>query len=498
MQGLELILTLIEDVVFSERSATVGGHKGLDYIPGAALLGAAAARLYSKLPATAAFTLFHSGQVRFGNGLPLAPDIELSWPVPLCWHYGKGEKIFDNGKIIADKVWMGTNLPNNSQSQQIHHGYVTQAGTWLKPKEVMRMKTAIDPVTGRTNKDATFGYESLSAGQRFVARIIADTTVTGELFAQLRTALTGSILLGRSRSAEYGRVAVEIRDFTPPPLTLNNQQHITLWLISDLAALDNKGQPTLTPHPEWLGLPPGKINWEQTFIRTRRYSPWNSYRGGPDVERQVIIQGSVLTFDLERILNAQEQARIRSGLGAHRETGLGQVWLNPAWLGTMNGHPQFISSPPIKESKDDKKPQSTSALITWLKGEQEKQLSRGTVAKQAHDVVREYKKSLESARKLKGLAINSEIGPSASQWGSVLSAAKDANSSEALKEKLFKGDSCVCKYTMPGWEDEYWTGKVIIQFADWIRNQFDAHPDIRFMQILAREILDVVKNIPKK
>lgn len=44
-----LRLTLIDELVLSERSATLGGHRGLDYIPGAALLGAAAQRLYGKL-----------------------------------------------------------------------------------------------------------------------------------------------------------------------------------------------------------------------------------------------------------------------------------------------------------------------------------------------------------------------------------------------------------------------------------------------------------------
>lgn len=498
MQGLELILTLIEDAVFSERAATDGGHKGLDYIPGATLLGAAAARLYSKLPATATFTLFHSGQVRFGNGLPVGLDLKPAWPVPLCWHYAKSEKILDRGKLIADKVWVGTNLPNNQSSQQLVHGYVTQAGNLLKPREAMRMKTSIDPTTGHTREEVLFGYESLSAGQRFIAYITADTTVANELFDRLRTALASPILLGRSRSAEYGRVAVKIRNFTPPIFTADNQLRITLWLLSDLAVLDNKGQPTLTPRPEWLGLPPGKINLERTFIRTRRYSPWNGYRGGPDMERQVITQGSVLTFDLERPLNTAELVRINSGLGIHKEAGLGQVWLNPTWLGITNEHPKFVSSSTTVEAKDEKKPEFTPALITWLKNEQDRLLSRGALTKQAHDVVTEYRRALASARKLKGLAANTEIGPSASQWGSVLAATKDANSSEALKDKLFKGDSCVCKYTMPGWEDEYWTGQNIKKLADWIRDQFDAHPDVRFMQILAREILDVVKNIPKK
>ena len=41
MNILHFRADLKADVIFSERSATTGGHTTLDYIPGAALLGAA-------------------------------------------------------------------------------------------------------------------------------------------------------------------------------------------------------------------------------------------------------------------------------------------------------------------------------------------------------------------------------------------------------------------------------------------------------------------------
>ena len=42
MHRAALVLTLESDLVLSARAATLGGHAGLDYIPGAALLGWAA------------------------------------------------------------------------------------------------------------------------------------------------------------------------------------------------------------------------------------------------------------------------------------------------------------------------------------------------------------------------------------------------------------------------------------------------------------------------
>src|SRR5579885_854668 len=66
MKRKVLRLTLLDDVALSERAASAGPHLGLDYIPGATLLGAAARRLYDSLSRDDAFLAFHSGKVRFG------------------------------------------------------------------------------------------------------------------------------------------------------------------------------------------------------------------------------------------------------------------------------------------------------------------------------------------------------------------------------------------------------------------------------------------------
>ena len=63
MHHAALILTLSADAVFSARAATLGGHEGLDHIPGAALLGWAAGQLYGG-GGRKAYILFHSGKVR--------------------------------------------------------------------------------------------------------------------------------------------------------------------------------------------------------------------------------------------------------------------------------------------------------------------------------------------------------------------------------------------------------------------------------------------------
>lgn len=260
MKGFELLLTLREDCVFSERSATAGGHRGLSYVPGAAILGAFAARVYrdDDLSMQDEFQLFHSGRVRFGNGLPVSATGERGWPMPFCWHADKGAtRTTDDGRLLADSVYhlsAEAARERGTQPEQLRGGFVTETGLVLSPRKALRLKTAIDPNTGRARDAALFGYDALSAGQRFVARIDIDDDVDDTLAATLRNALPQPMPLGRSRGAEYGLVDVELRDLPDDPRRrtmhdaawgdqqdVNGAQRISLWLLSDLAAPDERG-----------------------------------------------------------------------------------------------------------------------------------------------------------------------------------------------------------------------------------------------------------------
>ncbi len=492
MKGFDLTLTLIDDCVLSERAATEGGHAGLDYLPGATLLGAAAAKLYRNFPAEA-FTLFHSGKVRFGNGLPVTKLDELSWPMPLSWYCAKGEAVEKDGHLDREQIWIlgeGSALPDNKQPQQLRTGYVTTSGILVKPDKSLRMKTAINPKTGRARETALFGYDALQAGQTFRARISIDEDAVDEhLLKQLEESLSGQLLLGRSRSAEYGRVQTEIQPLSNISHKRNGATRITLWLLSDLAALDNLGQPALFPKPEWLGLPKGGLDVGDSYLRTRRYSPWNAERGGPDLERQVICQGSVLVFELESPLGDAHYERIAAGLGLYREAGLGQVWLNPSLL--EEDHPQFQESSAKESASESKNSHKESPLIRWLKLQQPSE--KDDFAAQARKLAREYHQLLISARTLKGLDNKTEVGPSRSQWSQVQAEAKSAD--QNIAQKLFDESKGCCKPKAPGWGDEHWDtdNKCTRSFAQWLRDVLGNNPSPHLVRHLAREVMDVIK-----
>ena len=77
MQALHYQITLNDDVVLSSNCSSAE-HSSLDYISGGTLLGVLASKLYHQLSEEQAFTVFHSGKVRFNNGY-----INKALPLPL-------------------------------------------------------------------------------------------------------------------------------------------------------------------------------------------------------------------------------------------------------------------------------------------------------------------------------------------------------------------------------------------------------------------------------
>lgn len=426
-----------QPVIISQQSATAGAHQSLDYVPGSAVLGLAAVRLYAKLPADAAWTLFHIGRVRFGDGLPVTATGELAYPVPLSWHTYKGESARGAGDTLRAEALFDPSLhttSNERQPVQVRRGYATVAGQLLQPAHESTLKTAIDPDTGMAAKSQLFGYQALSAGQRFRTTIRADEDIDPTLWQTLLGHLAGPAKLGRSRSAQFGAVRVTAADDAPPlapcPPAATGETTLTLWLLSDLA-LERDGQPCLQPEADLLGLPEG-ARWlvSRSFLRTRRFSPYNAYRRGHDSERQLIARGSVLRYLLPRPLSAEETRSLADGLGLHVETGLGHVWIDPPLLAT--GQPRF--SPGSAQAQASRTgtgalaaPRPASVLLDVL----ERRLARRTGSALAEQAARRLYQDLctriREARRYKAVAPGVVLAdaPGRSQWGRLKEAASN-------------------------------------------------------------------------
>ena len=91
-----LDIVLNTDAVLTADASSSQVHRSLEYVPGRTLLGVAASRLYADLSAEDAFTVFHSGKVRFGDGIPVLDSRSPCGPTPLSFHR---EKLHPEGAV---------------------------------------------------------------------------------------------------------------------------------------------------------------------------------------------------------------------------------------------------------------------------------------------------------------------------------------------------------------------------------------------------------------
>lgn len=463
MLYFDLDIELTEDCVFSERRATFGMPGSLEYVPGAKLLGAAAATLYCSLGDTA-FDVFHAGCVSFGNGLPVSDADEIGYPMPFCWHVRKheDEAILEHPgrwRLDSDQILNGK-FGLNPRDRQLREGFVTASGEWLRPRRRHAPKTAHEPGKNKAAEGRLFGYDAVLAEQRFRSRIAiagagaAERAILGQLQATLNTTLR----LGRSRSAEFGSARClpgEVREL--PPAAVSGTE-LNLWLVSDLAARDPYGAPTVSPDPAWLKLPPGQLLLQKSFIRSRRYSPFNSYWQTPEEERQVIERGSVLCYKLERAPDAGQCARLAFGLGEHRASGLGQVLCNPSLL--QHESPTFDAWK-VAVCGAAGGPEAKRGLAAWL---------HRAASKQANAEIEAWVSTAlgdwRGSEKWRDAA-----GPGASQWSSIAEiAARCGEAVGALRAALFDAPGAPCRAGDEAWGRRFDAAHT---YAAWLREKLE-------------------------
>jgi hypothetical protein len=480
MHRKQFIIELLQPVIMSERAANEGGHSSLDYLSGASLLGAVASCAYDAFNSDEQYQLFHSGLVRFNNALPLTADNKPTYPIPLCWHYEKETgKATDDTQVIAANI----RLPKDNdekQLKQLRGGYVSISGDYLRPDKQLRMKTAIDNKTGRARENALFGYTSLPAGLRFGFVLEADSSIDKVLFDTLCDKFTDKLRLGRSRSAEYGLVSIkssERADAMKPPQAADG---IRIWLLADAALQDKQGRPLLMPTATSIGLPKSyELELSQSFIRTRRYSPFNSNLKKRELERQVLAQGSVLYFNGSGIRAEQLEALQNKGIGLYRQAGLGRIWVNPPLL--QNEKPKFEGElSKLPAAKKEPLPEKNE-VARWLKRRIEKSNQNEKIEKLIEHWLQELRQAYYSAKALEYAPAGVCIGPSPTQWSRVMDAAKQAKEKDpnkqvdALYKTLFADkrgelDHSVCKENDPAWGTRIFLGKgnQIADFRQWL------------------------------
>ncbi len=330
-------LKTLSQVIVTRYGVTEGIQQSLDYIPGSAFIGVVAG-LWDKLDEG----LLIDGRLRITNALLYGGTHPELWlPVPLSYHKPKY-----NDDSSNDSLYNGIydlQKYQHMQLKQMRREFIapTKSLYTTIPKYVT-VKTAIDRKKyGMAKKENLFTYESLPEGLVFRFHVMADDNVSDSQFNLVCERLQQTVRIGRSRTAEYGSVEispVEIKEH-PAGAPVEWKQcpnSVVLYFTSDYARETPMG-PTMIPSgPDFFLDANAKVNWNQTYIRFRNYSPWNRHFQTRMPMRHVISKGSVVVFDTSETwtqTKLQElQNKLDVGIGSYINEGLGMIQVNPKFL----------------------------------------------------------------------------------------------------------------------------------------------------------------------
>ena len=479
MAGGELALRidLVDDLVLSASAASAGGHRSLRHIPGAVLRGLFAGRLYGK-SGLDAYSMFHSGELRFGDAWPLAGNGAVALPMPLSLHYEKADEhrywrktrggrrlvpeLIENLAIAADD--------DDTQREPVARGFLEPGADWPQPAADLRMKTAIDEATGRSAEAQLFGYDAIAAGRSFLSLVEGPKKLLEALRSELEHR---RFRIGRSKRAEYGRIEITEVQLTEELLGSGRTKagDLVFWALSDLALIDEHGHPTSKPDPaEFCGGPGYCYVAERSWLRSRRYLPWNGQWGMPDLERVVIAAGSVLVFEPD---NGASPARPSRWVGTGNEAGLGRVWANPpalesaqletwdaGWVETAAATAADLSEP-------------EQGLLDWLTARRTALHDRLDSEDDVAALLAEVRGHYQAAIAFAGAAAEASIGPGVSQWRQVATAVSAARKRQVLEDLLFGEKSGIAREDDEDWKQRFGTGAAAT-FHGWLRQQVRA------------------------
>lgn len=433
MKTLKFECRLLSDVILNQKSATEGSNNTLDFIPGNVFLGIVATH-YDQF-GDDAWTVFHSGQVRFGDAHPsdgAHPDVR-SLNVPAMLFYPKMKSLSECCYVhcFYDR---SADMANNGRPQQLKQCrkgfYVFDHGKGIPvvTEKSFALKSAYDYSQRRSKDENMYGYESLNAGLRFLFEVQVDD---GRLAEPIVQYLEGRHYIGRSRTAQYGLVEITRHDYADvasadSTFTLPGCEgsFMTVYADGRLIFLDDRGEPTFTPTAHDLGLN-GQIDWIQSQVRIFQYAPWNGKRATRDAERVGIEKGSVFVV---RVSGSQQVAS--RYVGVYRNEGFGRVIYNPPFLAPRPGTNglasiEMLSSVPphVAPICGDNILQG-SLLLCYIQAKRHRHEAQQTIYAAVNNFVRKYGNNFRGQR-------------FASQWGQIRTIAMTSRTYEAISDALF-------------------------------------------------------------
>lgn len=418
---------LLTDVILNVKSASEGNNSTLDFIPGNCFLGIVARTLYQTETEALCGVLFHSGNVRFGDAHPLWKGVR-SVRIPAMFYNPKLDT--QNGDLyVHSQVDHKEKSIRTLQLKQCRTGFYvfdsdTKKGEECKQERNFAIKSAYDKERLCSKDECMFGYESLQSGADFAFDIEIDECVQNraELWTKIENSLVGIRSIGRSRTAQYGRVAIKQENYREQIASVGlAKDEVFVYADARLIFLDKYGMPTFRPTADDLGLQGGKILWDKCQIRTFQYAPWNAKRRAFDMDRCGIEKGSVFVVKYSTLSKIGKQY-----VGYYQNEGFGCVIYNPFFLLSKENGKSVFTISKYEDTAATKKQNVTenTLLIKYLKRQQQQQISNQKIYESVNEFCNANKSLFEG-----------EVF--ASQWGSIRSLAMKCRSFEEIMECLF-------------------------------------------------------------
>ncbi len=513
MKVLKFKCTLLTDVILNKNSATIGPNETLDFIPGSSFLGIAASTLYpesaskeengrkgsvetTNLTMEEAWTLFHSGKVRFGDANPSLGNFR-GLKVPASMFYPKLSSP-DKELYIHHHIPEKNDL-EKKQLKQCRKGFydfssVSESGiaTLIETKPNFAVKSAYDRNERRAKDEQLYGYQSLSKGidlcfsveidlpeeSKECGKLTEESEEGSKLTEKIKKALIGKRRIGKSRSAQYGLIEIVEEDFSeiesdqPTEHKDGKSVVISVYADSRLIFLDEFGLPTFQPTPkQLLGLDyeiNAEIVWKDSQIRIFSYAPWNFKRQYFDTDRCGIEKGSVFIVKVNSEDNSKLPKKLTSRyVGLYNNEGFGKVIYNPSFLQALpSGKANIKLINPGKKKKTVSEIHSVSQNITdksdLSSDKKEIKLTAPTTlikylkTRRAQDNGKTYQLVNQWIDKNLKFFHTKEF---ASQWGEIRNIAMISMNFDVLKKNLFEESSIKGKggYLTHGVAMEKWS-----------------------------------------
>ncbi len=472
--------TFLTDVILHASSNTEGNIKRLDFIPGSNFLGIVA-RAYKDFEKEAK-TVFHDGKVRF-NDAHIVIDGDISYHVPFSWYAAKGEGLENIGEkfklyneyFITQDEYEKLIVENNIQLQQQRVGYFAIDGKFKKLSYIYRQKSAYDRKKRRSKKSQMFGYFALPKDLEWIFSVEFDDDISQEVQDKVITLLTTAKYLGKARNAEYGNIKIE--KIEEPlknvhqrlnPIKIDKKYYIFLYANSRLALMDKDNINSYTPSLQALQIENNsaiKIDYEKSYIRTNRYTPYVDVRANFDFERLIIDKGSVIAVEVTHDFDVKAyQEEIANGIGLYLSEGFGKVIVNPTFITNKNPFNNII------KIEEDKKLETQKSILTdWLEKQKNKEIENYELLKRVKEFIDTYKNDIKNKK---------------SQWGQIRSLCNSAKDDKEIFEKLLsneKYNNSSKGFLLHGKAKEKWSKNLI----DAISEEKKSGTYLKFMKLLS-------------